>query len=109
MSVTERAKLESSADISGEVTGGAAGPPVLDLYSREYCHLCHDMHAQVEALQRVHAFELRIVDVDTDPALEERFGELVPVLMHGALELARYRLDASSLDVYLRARGAAGG
>ena len=108
MNATEQAKLGPSAIVSDEVTSGVAGPLVLVLYSREYCHLCHDMREQVEALQRTHAFEVRIVDVDSDPALEDRFGELVPVLMHGELELARYRLDASSLDAYLRVAAAAG-
>ena len=105
MSGTEHVKLESSANHSGETAGGAAGRLALVLYSREYCHLCHDMHEQVEVLRKHYAFDLQVVDVDTDPGLEERFGELVPVLMHGAHELARYRLDAQSLDAYLRAGG----
>lgn len=41
------------------------------------------------------------VDVDSDPALEERFGELVPVLMFerdGAeVEVCHYFLDAQRL------------
>jgi hypothetical protein len=39
------------------------------------------------------------IDVDSDPALEERFGELVPVLTdpHGN-ELCHYRLDPEVLN-----------
>jgi hypothetical protein len=39
------------------------------------------------------------IDVDSDPALEERFGEIVPVLTdpHGN-ELCHYRLDPEVLD-----------
>jgi hypothetical protein len=36
------------------------------------------------------------IDVDTDPALEARFGDLVPVLLAGGVdgrELCHYRLD----------------
>lgn len=46
-------------------------------------------------------FELAIVDVDSDPALADRFNELVPVLMHGERELARYRLDLQAMRAYL--------
>jgi len=39
------------------------------------------------------------VDVDADPALEARFGELVPVLTDAqGNELCHYRLSAEVLD-----------
>lgn len=37
------------------------------------------------------------IDVDTDPALEARWGELVPVLLAGERELCHYRLDRVAL------------
>jgi thioredoxin reductase (NADPH) len=73
----------------------------LTLYSRAYCHLCHDMQAQVEALGPEFGLQLTVLDVDADAALEARFNELVPVLMHGEIELARYRLEAEALRAYL--------
>lgn len=73
----------------------------LTLYSREYCHLCHDMRDHLEALMPQLGFELAVLDVDADAELEARFNELVPVLMHGDLELARYRLEAEALRAYL--------
>lgn len=73
----------------------------LTLYGRAYCHLCHDMQAQVEALAPDFGVALTVLDVDADAALEARFDELVPVLMHGEVELARYRLDAEALRAYL--------
>lgn len=42
-----------------------------------------------------------ILDVDADPVLEERFNELVPVLMHGETELARYRLNVPDFRAYM--------
>lgn len=72
------------------------------MYSRAYCHLCHDMLASLEALPEAAAFELEVLDVDADPVLEQRFNELVPVLMHGDRELARYRLDVAALTAYLQ-------
>lgn len=75
--------------------------PALTLYSRQWCHLCHDMEAALRELQRAFSFDLEVLDVDADPALEARFDELVPVLMAGELELARYRLDGAALQRWL--------
>ena len=74
----------------------------LVLYSRQYCHLCGDMLAALEALRGEMDFEVEVVDVDADPALERRYNELVPLLMHGERELARWRLDPSAVRAYLR-------
>ena len=59
------------------------------------------MIAGLRELQAGHPFELEIVDVDSDPALEARFGELVPVLVGGAGELCHYHLDAAKVNDYL--------
>ena len=75
--------------------------PTLTVYSRAYCHLCDDMIAGLHALQARFPFELDIVDVDSDPRLEERFGEHVPVLAHGDRELCRHVLVSGLLTDYL--------
>jgi hypothetical protein len=39
------------------------------------------------------------LDVDTDPALEERYGELVPVLVKAdGTEVCHYHLDEGALQ-----------
>lgn len=76
--------------------------PALTLYSRTWCHLCDDMLAGLQSLQSGHSFELTVVDVDSDPVLEQRFGEWVPVLMHGDRELCHYHLDSAAVTDYLR-------
>ncbi len=78
-----------------------AGAPRLTVYSRAYCHLCDDMIAGLQALQARHRFELQVVDVDSEAELDERYGELVPVLMHGERELCHYHLDAPAVTAYL--------
>jgi hypothetical protein len=45
-------------------------------------------------------FPVEIVDVDSDPALEARYGERVPLLMHGDTELCRYRYEPAKLAAY---------
>ncbi len=73
----------------------------LTLYFREYCSLCHAMRDALRPYQQQHGFTLEVIDVDNDPALVERFDELVPVLMHGDTEICHYHLDATRLDAVL--------
>lgn len=75
--------------------------PALTLYSRTWCHLCDDMLSGLQLLQSGQSFELTIIDVDSDPSLERRFGELVPVLMHDDRELCHYHLDKPAVIDYL--------
>lgn len=52
-------------------------------------------------LQAGGGFELKIVDVDSDPALEARYGELVPALVAADGEICHYHLDAARVHEYL--------
>jgi len=73
----------------------------LTLYGRSYCHLCDEMLAALDALRGEFGFTVEVVDVDADAALEQRFGALVPVLMHAGAELCHYHLDAGKVRAYL--------
>ncbi|BDB24867.1 thioredoxin family protein [Cupriavidus sp. TA19] len=89
--------------------------PALTLYGRAYCHLCDDMKVALESLRRDFSFVLHEVDVDSDASLEDRFGDLVPVLMagtpealhSGAAQLCHYFLDEGVVRVWLAAHGGA--
>ena len=98
---------QAGGAISGTCLGSGGQGIVFTLYSREYCHLCHDMLAELDAMRKIRGFDLTVVDVDSDPGLEARFGDLVPVLYHQARELARYRLAVPALEAYLDAIGGA--
>ncbi len=76
-------------------------PLTLKLYSRAWCHLCEEMLAALEPL--AHAFDaaVEVIDVDADPALVERYDELVPVLVCDGVELSRYRLDTERVRTAL--------
>ena len=65
----------------------------LTLFGRTYCHLCDDMAAALAPIVARTDASVEIVDVDSDPALEARFGDRVPVLFAGADELCHYFLD----------------
>jgi thiol-disulfide isomerase/thioredoxin len=71
----------------------------LTLYGRGYCHLCEEMERALERLQHELRFTFEVVDVDLDPELEERYGELVPVLAGpDGQEICHYFLDVEALS-----------
>ena len=50
------------------------------LYHAEGCHLCDRALEVVEAVRADVTFELELVDIDGDPALETRYRERLPVV-----------------------------
>jgi hypothetical protein len=51
--------------------------------------------------------QVEVVDVDSDPLLEARYNELVPVLLCDGVELCHYHLDESRVRAALMARAKA--
>lgn len=80
---------------------------LLTLYGRAWCHLCEDMHAALEPLLAEFGAQVEVVDVDSDPVLEARYDELVPVLVCDGVELCHYHLDVARVRTALAARVAA--
>ena len=79
----------------------ASAIPKLTVLSRAQCHLCEDMALQLEALRGTHAFEFEVADIDCVPALMERYGHRIPVLVAGDEEICSTRLDLTALHVFL--------
>lgn len=73
----------------------------LTLMSRGYCHLCHDMEAALAPVAAEYGATVTVLDVDADPVLEAKYDELVPVLLHGELELCHYFLEEAKVREYL--------
>ncbi len=46
--------------------------------------------------------DVELIDVDENPLLEKKYGEYVPVLLHGDVELCRFVLDVGKVRDYLR-------
>jgi hypothetical protein len=76
-------------------------PPRLTLFSRVYCHLCDDMLAALIALRGEYSFDVEVVDVDADPALELKYNEWVPVLVADGEELCHHFFDEPKVREYL--------
>ena len=75
--------------------------PTLTVLSREYCHLCEDLVAELKRFQARYDFDIRVVDVDRHPELEQKWGDKVPVLLDGELEICHYYLDVEAVDARL--------
>ena len=75
--------------------------PKLTVLTREYCHLCHEMIAQLGQLRGRHDFTIEVVDVDRHPQLEEKWGDKVPVLLDGEREICHYFLDLEATEARL--------
>ena len=63
------------------------------------------MIAALRSLQGRFVFEIKVVDVESDAALEARYGEKVPVLAvsenGGERELCHYYLDTPGVTAFL--------
>ena len=79
----------------------------LTVLSRSYCHLCDDLITALEQFQGRFscAFEIEVVDIDQHPALEAQWGDKVPVLLDGGVEICHYFLDVDELAAHLRKMG----
>jgi hypothetical protein len=75
--------------------------PKLTVLSREYCHLCEELITALKRFQGRYDFDIEVVDVDSRPELEEKWGDKVPVLLDGNLEICHYFLDHDAVDARL--------
>ena len=57
------------------------------LYTRENCHLCDEVRAELEALQEKFPHRLVVVDIDSDVSLNEQYGGIIPVVEVGPYSL----------------------
>ena len=70
---------------------------VLSIYTRAECHLCEEMLDALKSWQSRFNFKLKIVDIDQDSSLTDRFAARIPVLAAGDIEICQYRLDDNAL------------
>jgi len=71
---------------------------VLVLYSRRDCALCDELERELAALAHAPRYELRKVDIDSDPALLARHGRSIPVLEHAGRVLCKGRVEPAELE-----------
>lgn len=69
----------------------------LTVYYRVGCHLCDEMTALLAEFQDELEFDLRLVDIDADPLLKEKFNADVPVVAWEERILFRHFFDEAIL------------
>ncbi len=80
-------------------------PVRLTILSREDCHLCEVAHRIALQLQSELPIELRIVDVDGDDLLRERYGMRVPVVLLNDIEQFSGNVTEEELRRAIKKRG----
>ena len=75
--------------------------PRITFYSRVGCHLCDDARAVVARVCADLGESFVEVDVDSDPDLEDRFGEEVPVTFVDGRQHDFWRVDPERLRAAL--------
>ena len=83
----------------------------LILYTRPGCHLCDDMKATIQRVARASPDPIAIeeIDISSDPELERRYGEEIPVLFVEGRKAAKYRITEGELTRILVSRAGRAG
>lgn len=72
------------------------------VYSRQECGLCETLLIELaQAIGPAAAALVQVMDVDDDPALKQKYGQRVPVLMADGEFVCAFRLDRERLAGYL--------
>ena len=66
-----------------------ASDPKVVLYTRQGCHLCDEAHR----LLRRYGLTVSLIDIDSDPELNSRYNECVPVVVVDGKERFRGRVN----------------
>ena len=64
------------------------------VYTAPGCHLCEPA---VDAVRSVCGEDFELVDITSDPGLEERYREWIPLVKVDGVERFRYELTADDL------------
>ena len=76
----------------------------LALYSRDGCHLCEALLAQLSPWAAARGATVALLDVDADPEARRRYGHRIPVLLVDGEPAASGPLDWDELERLWNAR-----
>ncbi len=81
----------------------------LTIYSKPGCHLCDEMKSTVRRVLSTRTAEPTIsveeIDISVDPALLDRYGLEIPVLLIDGKKAAKYRVSEQELTQMLDRTG----
>jgi glutaredoxin len=75
------------------------------VYSREGCHLCDVVKETLKQMEGEAEFQWRVVDIDGDPELREKYNEEVPVVFIDGRKAFKYRMEGRQFLRALAGRG----
>ena len=73
-------------------------PVKIDVYSRPGCHLCDEAKDVIDRVHNRFAFDMNVVNIETDPALEAAYGEEIPVVFINGNKAFKYKVDEAELE-----------
>jgi len=73
----------------------------LQLMTRSGCALCDHVVLALEILRPRYQFTYAKVDIDSDPALQQRYGLRVPVLLAGDTKICAGHCEPEVIEAYL--------
>jgi glutaredoxin len=71
------------------------------LYGRDGCHLCDQARTMLERVREETGEGFDEVDIDADPELRERYGELVPVVTVDGVQQGYWRIESARVRAAL--------
>lgn len=71
------------------------------VYSRDGCHLCEDLVADLSVMAAEHGFAVEVRDIDDDPELKARYHARVPVVEYEGEVVCEHFLDPAALRTRL--------
>ncbi len=70
----------------------------VEIYSRPGCHLCDEAKEVIERARRRLGFAVRVINIETDPELEKKYGEQIPVVLLNGVLAFKYRVDEAEFE-----------
>lgn len=63
------------------------------VYTKNGCHLCDEVKAQLQSLQQRYPFELREQNIVEDAEIYEKFKDEIPVIFINGRKAFKFHLD----------------
>ncbi len=77
----------------------------VEIYSKPDCHLCVEAKAVLQEVQASLPFHLVEIDISNDPALQEAYGEEIPVIFINGKKAFKYWVQRKELVRKLQRAG----
>ncbi|HET9531206.1 MAG TPA: glutaredoxin family protein [Blastocatellia bacterium] len=72
------------------------------LYTRPGCHLCDEAKSAIRSISPGEVFTLEEINIDSDPALVEKYGYDIPVVLINGIKVFKHRVDPREFRRKLR-------